>query len=64
MAGFKSSVTTRINRLRGTPGSPIWQRNYYDVIITTDREYDQIAEYIFTNPLNWLSDLEYPPSAR
>jgi REP element-mobilizing transposase RayT len=64
MAGFKSSVTTRINHLRGTPGSPIWQRNYYDVIITTDREYDQIAEYIFTNPLNWLSDLEYPPSAR
>ena len=63
MAGFKSSVTTRINQTRGTPGMPVWQRNYYDHIISSDREYGQIAEYIFTNPLNWLSDREYPPPA-
>ena len=29
MAGFKSAVTTRINTLRHTPGTPVWQRNYF-----------------------------------
>jgi putative transposase len=59
IAGFKSSVTKRINLLRHTPGLPVWQRNYYEHIIGTDREYDQIAEYIFSNPQNWQSDSEY-----
>jgi hypothetical protein len=26
---YKSAVTARINQLRGTPGAPVWQRNYY-----------------------------------
>ncbi len=26
---YKSAVTARINRIRGTPGAPIWQRNYH-----------------------------------
>ena len=25
---FKSAVTKRINEMRGTPGIPVWQRNY------------------------------------
>jgi hypothetical protein len=29
IAGYKSAVTARINQLRGTPGAPVWQRNYY-----------------------------------
>ena len=28
---YKSAVTTRINQIRGTPGAPIWQRNYWVV---------------------------------
>jgi putative transposase len=28
MAQYKSVVSKRINRIRGTPGIPIWQRNY------------------------------------
>ena len=58
MRGFKSAVTTRINTIRHTTGVPVWQRNYYDHIISTDREYEQIAEYIANNPLNWLTDTE------
>lgn len=58
MAGFKSSVTTRINALRGTPGTSVWQRNYYDHIIRSDREYEEIAAYIANNPANWLTDTE------
>ena len=37
----------------------IWHRNYYEHIITTDHEYEQIAEYIYFNPQNWQSDSEY-----
>jgi len=56
--GFKSAVTTRINILRGTPGTPVWQRNYFEHIISTDREYETIAAYIANNPSNWNMDNE------
>jgi len=55
---YKSAVTKRINVLRNTPSSLVWQRNYFEHIITTDREYDSIAEYIFANPQNWGVDRE------
>ncbi len=60
IAGFKSAVTTRINRLRDTPRAPIWQRNYYEHIIRTERELDVIREYIHNNPLKWSLDLDNP----
>ena len=56
--GYKSAVTKRINLLSHTPSTPVWQRNYYEHIITTDREYEAIAEYIYFNPLNWGADEE------
>ncbi len=56
IAGFKSSVTARINRLRGTPGAPVWQRNYYEHIIRSDRALDAIRRYIAYNPLRWYLD--------
>lgn len=56
--GYKSSVTKRINELLNTPSSPVCQRNYYEHIITTGREYDAIVEYIQNNPRNWASDQE------
>lgn len=59
--GFKASVTTRVNTLRNTPGSPIWQRNYYESVIRSDEAYGQIEGYILDNPLNWLTDSEYLP---
>jgi hypothetical protein len=33
VAGFKSAVTKHINRLRGVPETPVWQRNYYEHVI-------------------------------
>jgi hypothetical protein len=29
MRAYKSAVTARINQTRGTPGAPVWQRNYW-----------------------------------
>ena len=58
IAGFKSAATFRINVLRSTPGLPVWQRNYYEHIIQTEKEYLAIDAYIESNPANWLADQE------
>jgi REP element-mobilizing transposase RayT len=61
ITGFKSSVTTRVNIIRKTPGISVWQRNFYDHIIGTDREYEQIEDYILDNPRKWAWDEENRP---
>jgi len=57
---FKSISTRQINGMRGVPGTPVWQRNYYEHVIRNDRELDRIREYIATNPLKWALDQENP----
>jgi REP element-mobilizing transposase RayT len=56
IAGFKSSVTIRVNQLRGTPNTPVWQRNYYDHIIRDEAELHRIRRYIRDNPRTWATD--------
>ncbi|WP_421918351.1 transposase [Marinifilum sp.] len=34
----------------------IWQRNYYEHIIKTEKAYNNISNYIINNPLNWDID--------
>lgn len=58
MAGFKSSVTKRINEMRNTPGLPVWQRNYYEHIIRNQQSMDRIVLYMETNPARWVEDRE------
>jgi hypothetical protein len=41
IAGFKSITTKRINELRGTPGKPVWPRNYYEHIIRDEADWPQ-----------------------
>ncbi len=54
--GFKSAVTKRINSLRGTPGQPVWQRNYYEHIIRDERSLHHIQQYVDNNPQRWHMD--------
>ena len=61
IAGYKSAVARRINRLRGMPGAPVWQRNYYERIVRNERELDAIRLYILENPRNWEVDCENRP---
>ncbi len=63
IAGFKSAVTARINQMRGTPGAPVWQRNYYEHIIRTERALNAIRQYICDNPLRWHLDSYNPDAA-
>jgi len=58
VGAFKSIVTRRINQIRGTPGVPVWQRNYYERIIRNERDLNATREYVQNNPANWPTDTE------
>jgi len=58
--GIKSSVTQRINIIRGTPGQPVWQRNYYEHVIRNEIDLEETREYIQNNPLKWPEDENHP----
>ncbi|MCZ7568601.1 MAG: hypothetical protein M5U01_08420 [Ardenticatenaceae bacterium] len=60
VAGYKSAVTTRINQRRATPGCPVWQRNYWEHIIRTERALQAIRQYIANNPTRWSLDRYNP----
>ena len=57
---FKMNTAKRINKILGSEGVPVWQRNYYEHIIRDDAEYNRIHLYIESNVANWVSDHEYP----
>ncbi|KAA3642286.1 MAG: transposase [Chloroflexi bacterium] len=57
---FKSAATRRINRMNSTPGSPVWQRGYWDRIIRNGKELHNTRQYILNNPLNWTDDENHP----
>jgi REP element-mobilizing transposase RayT len=61
VAGLKMAVTKRLNVLRGTPGAPAWQRNYYERIIRNDDEAASARAYIRDNPVRWPEDDYYRP---
>ena len=56
---YKSVSARNINAIRNTPGSVVWQRNYYDRIIRDDRELERVRGYILDNPRRCMEDLEY-----
>jgi putative transposase len=58
VAVYKYQTTKRINQIRGTPGAPVWQRNYWDHIIRDDDDLFRIREYIHNNPVQWETDVE------
>lgn len=53
MRGFMGAVTSQINQLRGTPGEKIWQVNYWDRLIRTEKAFHKISAYIHNNPKKW-----------
>ena len=60
VGNFKSVTARRINRLRGTPGMPVWQRNYYEHIVRDERALNGIRQYIADNPAHWAWDRYNP----
>jgi REP element-mobilizing transposase RayT len=61
---FKSLVTKQINQMRNTPGTLVWQRNYYEHIIRNEKDLYAIREYIQNNPLKWDLDENNPVNVK
>jgi putative transposase len=53
---FKSVSARAINRMRVSPGLPVWQRGYYERIVRADGELARIRRYILANPSKWPDD--------
>jgi putative transposase len=64
IAGFKTVSTKRIKVIGGFAGVGIWQRNFYEHIIGTDRASDRIVAYIQDNPARWEHDPENPTAIK
>ena len=56
---FKSISTIKVNRLLGKNGQLLWQRNYFEHVIRSERDLETIREYIYTNPQAWNEDSEF-----
>ncbi len=63
VGNLKSITSRRINRLRGTPGIPFWQRNYWEHVIRNEASLQRIREYIRANPARWAKDQLHPSMA-
>jgi len=61
VAQLKATATRRINALRDTPGTRVWQRGYHEHVIRGEEDYHRIQAYIDDNPRRWPED-EYHPS--
>ena len=60
---FKSFSARRINEHRNSPGSPVWQRNYYEHVIRNEKSLHDIRQYIVHNPAKWADDPDNPRNA-
>ncbi len=60
--GFlKMNTAKAINKMRGTSGGKVWQKDYFEHIIRNEKSYGEITEYIYNNPYLWHED-EYNPN--
>ncbi|MBW1745233.1 MAG: transposase [Deltaproteobacteria bacterium] len=53
---FKTFSSRRINELRHSLGTSVWQSRFYDRIVRDETELNRIREYIQNNPINWKND--------
>ncbi|MGK7952752.1 MAG: transposase [Xenococcaceae cyanobacterium] len=60
IGAFKTVSTKQINLIRNSPGTPVWQRNYYEHIIRNEELLNKIREYIINNPVSWQNDQLHP----
>ena len=57
---FKSAATKRINEMHLKGDMPLWQSRYYDRIIRSEKELQNIRDYIANNVLAWAFETEHP----
>lgn len=60
VGGYKAAVSREINRLRPGAAYNLWQPNYFEHVIRTERALESIREYIATNVERWSADALNP----
>ena len=60
IGAFKTTSAKRVNQIRGTPGWPVWQRDYFDHVIRGSHSLERIRRYIGLNPSRWVDDKHNP----
>ncbi len=63
IGAFKTVSSKRINIMRDSPGSKLWQRNYWEHIVRNEQSLQQIRQYIVHNPQTWIDDQLNPALA-
>jgi putative transposase len=59
VGAYKSLVANDcldIYKMQNKTMGRLWQRNYYEHIISNEQSYQTISDYIINNPLNWNKD--------
>jgi len=64
IAGYKAYVTIRVNIIRRSPGTSVWQLNYYEHIIRHNDELNHLRNNIANNPIGWELDKYHPIQAK
>ncbi len=54
IGSFKSAASREIHK--HSPGITVWQKSFYDHIVRNDTAYQEIWQYIESNPQNWERD--------
>lgn len=49
---FKTTSAKAVNRIRDSVGESVWQRNYFEHIVRSDRELERIRDYICSHPVS------------
>ena len=58
LRAFRSVSAIKVNRILGQALEHVWQRNFYEHIIRSPKEFGQVQKYIHENPMNWDLDPE------
>jgi putative transposase len=64
VGAFKTKASSRINKLRGVIGVPVWQKSFYDRIVQSEFELEYIYKYIQHNPVQRTEDRDNPSSPK
>ncbi len=59
LRAWKSLAAVGVNAALRRAG-PVWQRNYYEHIIRSERSLERIRQYLLDNPWRWSQDRENP----
>ncbi len=58
---LKTFSAKRINEIRNSPGTPVWQRNYYEHTLSALTANTSRSRFILQKSMKWAQDNEYIP---